>query len=42
MSSIRSVFNFKVFWQNFRSAQGLLLVAMIIYQAGIQIGRAHV
>lgn len=37
MSSIRSVFNFKVFWQNFRSAQGLLLVAMIIYQAGILI-----
>lgn len=34
MSSIRSVFNFKVVWQNFRSAQGLLLVAMIIYQAG--------
>ena len=37
MSLIRSVFNFKVFWQNFRSAQGLLLVAMIIYQAGILI-----
>lgn len=35
MSSIHSVFNFKVFRQNFRSCQGMLLVCAIIYQCGI-------